>query len=75
MEKLNLKKIRTRNNRERNCYEILTDLRKKKVYNCQKLIEKTSDEVRIFKEQLDSYYNKLRKSFEQNDDWNNLNNK
>ena len=75
LEKLNLKKIRTRNNRERNCYEILTDLRKKKVYNCQKLIEKTSDEVRIFKEQLDSYYNKLRKSFEQNDDWNNLNNK
>ena len=56
----------------KNCYEILDDIKKKKTYDCERLIEKTSDEAQKYRKQIHLIYNNLKKTFEQNEEWNNF---
>ena len=69
--KMSLKKNRSRNTKIRNVYEILDDLKKKRVSDCKKLIQKTSKEVQMYKKKMDKIYNDLKKSFDNEDEWNN----
>lgn len=69
---LNNKKNRSRNIHMKNCYEILDDIKKKKTYDCERLIEKTSDEAQKYRKQIHLIYNNLKKTFEQNEEWNNF---
>ena len=71
MNKMSLKKNRSRNTKIRNVYEILDDLKKKRVSDCKKLIQKTSKEVQMYKKKMDKMYNDLKKSFDNEDEWNN----
>ena len=71
MNKMSLKKNRSRNTKIRNVYEILDDLKKKRVSDCKKLIQKTSKEVQMYKKKMDKIYNDLKKSFDNEDEWNN----
>ena len=71
MNKMSLKKNRSRNTKIRNVYEILDDLKKKRVSDCKKLILKTSKEVQMYKKKMDKMYNDLKKSFDDEDEWNN----
>jgi hypothetical protein len=66
----NIKKNKSRNLRTKNCYEILEDLKRKKTYDCEKLIVQTTNQARRKKREIFLIYNNLRKSIEQNDDWN-----
>ena len=70
MNKMSLKKNRSRNVKIRNVYEILDDLRKKRVSDCKKLIQKTSKEVEMYKKKMDKMYNDFKKSFDDEDEWN-----
>ena len=69
----NKKKNKSRNLKIKNCYEVLEDMKKKKTYDYERLIEKTSNEARQKKRQIFLIYNNLKKSFEQNDKWNQIN--
>ena len=71
MNKMSLKKNRSRNAKNRNVYEILDDLKKKRVSDCKKLIQKTSKEVQMYRKKMDKMYNDLKKSFDNEDEWNN----
>ena len=64
------KKSRSRNIFTQNCYEVLDNMKKKKVNECERLIRETSEEVKLYKEKINSVYNNLKKTFEQNDEWN-----
>ena len=65
--------IKSRNIRTRNCYEILDDLKKKRTYDCERLIEKTTEEVKDYKNRINCVYNNLKKTFEEGEEWNNIN--
>ena len=69
------KKNKSRNNNTKNCYEILEYIKKKKTYDCEKLIEKTEEEVKNYQEKIRDVYTNLKKTFEDNDEWNNINEK
>ena len=71
MNKMSLKKNRSRNSKNRNVYEILDDLKKKRVSDCKKLIQKTSKEVQMYRKKMDKMYNDLKKSFDNENEWNN----
>ena len=71
MNKMSLKKNKTRNVKVRDVYKILDDIKKKKVSNCKKSIKKTSKEVQMYKKKMDKLYNDLKKSFDYGDEWNN----
>ena len=71
MNKIRKKKNRSRKEKDRNVYEILDNLKKKRVSVCKKLIQKTSKEVQMCKEKMDKMYNDLKKSFDNEDEWNN----
>ena len=71
MNKMSLKKNRSRNIKNRNVYEILEDLKKKRISDCKKLIQKTSKEVQMCKKKMDKMYIDLKKSFDNEDEWNN----
>ncbi len=70
--KISKHKNRSRNNPGKNCYEILDSMRKKKTYDCEKLIEKTSEEVKQYKVRIFNNYNNLKMTFEKNKEWNNI---
>ena len=72
MNKISKHKTRSRNNPCKNCYEILDYIKKKKTYNCEKLIEKTSEEVKQYQQKINNVYNNLKKTFEEGQEWNNL---
>ena len=71
MNKMSLKKNRSRNAKNRNVYEILDDLKKKRISDCKKLIQKTSKEVKMYKRKMDKMYNDLKKSFDNEEEWTN----
>ena len=68
LDKINLNKSKPRNNHEKNCYEILEYMRKKKKAKCQKLIEKASDEAKQCKKQIESECSDFKQFFDNNDD-------
>ena len=74
INKICTNKIKSRNLKNKNCYEILDDIKKKKTYDCEKLIEKTTEEVKEYKKQIIHVYKTLRKNFEESDERNNLDN-
>ena len=74
MSKMSLKKTRSRNTKNRNVYEILEDLKKKKVSDCTKLVQKTSKEVQMYRKKMDKMYNNFKKSFDNEVEWNNKTN-
>lgn len=67
-------KNKSRNIKNKNCYDILDDIKRKKKYICKKKIQKTSEEVKEYKNQIINVYTSLRKNFEEGDEWQNLDN-
>lgn len=63
-------KKKSRNLNSKNCYEILDDIKRKKTYDCEKLIEKTSEDVKNYQEKIKKVYTNLKKTLEENDEWN-----
>ena len=63
-------KKKSRNINSKNCYEILADIKRKKTYDCEKLIEKTSEDVKNYQEKIKKVYTNLKKTLEENDEWN-----
>ena len=74
INKISKSKNKSRNIKNKNCYDILDELKRKKKYNCKKLIQKTSEEVKDYKNQIINVYTSLRKNFEEGDEWQNLDN-
>jgi hypothetical protein len=70
MNKMSLKKNINRIAKDRNVYEILDALKKKRLSNCKKLIQKTSKEVQMFRKKMDKMYSDLKKSFDNEEKWN-----
>ena len=67
MHKINKKN----NNKSRNAYSILDNIKKKKTYDCERLIQKTSEEVKKYQERINYVYNNLKKTFDKsNNEWN-----
>ena len=64
------RKSRKKNTSLRNCHEILDYYKKHRILNCRKLIERTLDDAKKAKQEVNNFYEQYKKVFDVYDDWN-----